>query len=331
MVGPEAGGEAGSLKILITGGGGFIGSHLSEELLERGYEVFVLEPGGTTKVRHLIGHPRFRVVRDSVMDVSILDSLIAQVDIVFHLAAVVGVEHYVGDPYQVLNVNVNGTQNVLKAAFKYGRKVVFSSTSEVYGRNPNLPWAEDDDRVLGSTRIDRWCYSTSKAVGEHFCFAYHRLGLPVTILRYFNIFGPRLDKLDAGRIITIFMGQLLRGEPLTVIGDGKQTRCFTYVSDAVKATANAGLQDNTNGEIYNIGTDVETSILDLAKKMIEISGSSSEIRFVGQEEVYGDSYEDIGRRVPDATRMKEVLGVRDLSSLEDGLRRTIDWFRSEAQ
>jgi UDP-glucose 4-epimerase len=127
------------------------------------------------------------------------------------------------------------------------------------------------------------------------------------------------------------MGQLLRGEPLTVIGDGKQTRCFTYVSDAVKATANAGLQDNTNGEIYNIGTDVETSILDLAKKMIEISGSSSEIRFVGQEEVYGDSYEDIGRRVPDATRMKEVLGVRDLSSLEDGLRRTIDWFRSEAQ
>jgi nucleoside-diphosphate-sugar epimerase len=146
MVGPEAGGEAGSLKILITGGGGFIGSHLSEELLERGYEVFVREPGGTTKVRHLIGHPRFRVVRDSVMDVSILDSLIAQVDIVFHLAAVVGVEHYVGDPYQVLNVNVNGTQNVLKAAFKYGRKVVFSSTSEVYGRNPNLPWAEDDGR-----------------------------------------------------------------------------------------------------------------------------------------------------------------------------------------
>ena len=236
-----------------------------------------------------------------------------------------------GDPYQVLNVNVNGTQNVLKAAFKYGRKVVFSSTSEVYGRNPNLPWAEDDDRVVGSTRIDRWCYSTSKAVGEHFCFAYHRLGLPVTILRYFNIFGPRLDKLDAGRIITIFMGQLLRNEPLTVIGDGTQTRCFTYVSDAVKATANAGLQDNTNGEIYNIGTDVETSILDLARAMIEISGSSSEIRFVAQEDVYGDSYEDIGRRVPDATRMKEILGVRDLSRLEDGLRRTIDWFRSEAQ
>ena len=318
------------MKVLITGGGGFIGSHLSEELLARDCEVFILEPGGTTKVRHLIGHPKFRVVRDSVMDTSILDSLIAQVDLVYHLAAVVGVEHYVGDPYQVLNVNVNGTQNVLKTAFKYGRKVVFSSTSEVYGRNPKLPWSEDDDRVLGSTRIDRWCYSTSKAVGEHFCFAYHKLGLPVTILRYFNIFGPRLDKLDAGRIITIFMGQLLRNEPLTVIGDGKQTRCFTYVSDAVKATANAGLQADTNGEIFNIGTDVETSIHELAKMMIAISGSTSEIRFVHQRDVYGDSYEDIGRRVPDATRMKEVLGIRELCPLEEGLRQTIEWFRKES-
>jgi len=319
------------VKILITGGGGFIGSHLSEELLERGHEVFILEPGGTTKVRHLIGHPKFRVVRDSVMDMGILDSLIGQVDLIYHLAAVVGVEHYVGDPYQVLNVNVNGTQNVLKTAFKYGRKVVFSSTSEVYGRNPKLPWSEDDDRVLGSTRIDRWCYSTSKAVGEHFCFAYHKLGLPVTITCYFNIFGPRLDKLDAGRIITIFMGQLLRNEPLTVIGDGKQTRCFTYVSDAVKATVNAGLQDDTNGEIYNIGTDVETSILELAEMMIEISASSSGIKFVDQGDVYGPSYEDIGRRVPDATRMKEQLGVRDLVPLEEGLRKTIEWFRDEAQ
>lgn len=319
------------MKILITGGGGFIGSHLSEELLERGHEVFILEPGGTTKIRHLIGHPKFRVVHDSVMDVGILDSLIAQCELVYHLAAVVGVEHYVGDPYQVLNVNVNGTQNVLKTAFKYGRKVVFSSTSEVYGRNPNLPWKEDDDRVLGSTRIDRWCYSTSKAVGEHFCFAYSKMGLPVTITRYFNIFGPRLDKLDAGRIITIFMGQLLRNEPLTVIGDGSQTRCFTYVSDAVTATANAGLQDDTNGEIYNIGTDVETSILDLAKMMIEISGSSSEIKFVKQQEVYGESYEDIGRRVPDATRMKTQLGIGELSPLEEGLRKTIEWFRNEQQ
>jgi UDP-glucose 4-epimerase len=317
------------VKILITGGGGFVGSHLAEALLERGDEVFILEPGGSHKVRHLLGHPRFRIVRDSVMATDILDSLIAQVDLVYHLAAVVGVEHYVGDPYEVLNVNVNGTQNVLKVAFKYGRKVVFSSTSEVYGRNPKLPWSEDDDRVLGSTRIDRWCYSTSKAVGEHFCFAYHKLGLPVTITRYFNVYGPRLDKLDVGRIITIFMGQLLRGEPLTVIGDGMQTRCFTYVDDAIRATVAAGVAPGTDGQVFNVGTDVETSILDLAKTMIEISGSTSTIRFVSKEEVYGTSYEDIGRRVPDIGRMRDILKVEPTTELRDGLARTIEWFRTQ--
>jgi UDP-glucose 4-epimerase len=317
------------VKILITGGGGFVGSHLSEALLKRGDEVFILEPGGTSKVRHLVGHPRFRIVRDSVMSMDILDSLIAQCDLVYHLAAVVGVEHYVGDPYEVLNVNVNGTQNVLKVAFKYGRKVVFSSTSEVYGRNPKLPWTEDDDRVLGSTRIDRWCYSTSKAVGEHFCFAYHKLGLPVTITRYFNVYGPRLDKIDVGRIITIFMGQLLRGEPLTVIGDGSQTRCFTYIDDAIRATVTAGIREDTNGQVFNVGTAVETSILDLAKLMIEISGSKSTIRFVAKEDVYGVSYEDIQRRVPDNARMKTILGVDAEVPLRDGLARTIEWFRSQ--
>jgi len=317
------------VKILITGGGGFVGSHLSEALLARGDEVYILEPGGTQKVRHLLGHPSFRIVRDSVMSHDILDSLIAQVDLVYHLAAVVGVEHYVGDPYEVLNVNVNGTQNVLKVAYKYGRKVVFSSTSEVYGRNPKLPWSEDDDRVLGSTRIDRWCYSTSKAVGEHFCFAYHKLGLPVTITRYFNVYGPRLDKIDVGRIITIFMGQLLRNEPLTVIGDGTQTRCFTYVDDAVAATIAAGIGEGTNGQVFNIGTDVETSILDLAKLMIDISGSSSTIRFVAKEDVYGNSYEDIARRVPDNGRMRKILGVEAGTPLRDGLARTIEWFRTQ--
>lgn len=317
------------MRVLITGGGGFIGSHLSEAFLDRGDEVFILEPGGTTKVRHLVGHDRFRVVRDSVMNREILDSLVAQCDLIYHLAAVVGVEHYVGDPYEVLNVNVNGTQNVLKTAFKYGKKVVFSSTSEVYGRNPNLPWKEDDDRVLGSTKIDRWCYSTSKAVGEHFCFAYHGLGLPVTITRYFNIYGPRLDKLDAGRIITIFMGQLLRGEDLTVIGDGQQTRCFTYVDDAIRATVAAGIAPDTEGGVFNIGTDVETSVTELAETMIDIVGGPSGIRYVDQAEIYGKSYEDIGRRVPDVTRMHEILGERETISLREGLSKTIEWFRAQ--
>jgi nucleoside-diphosphate-sugar epimerase len=251
--------------------------------------------------------------------------------VVYHLAAVVGVEYYVGDPYEVLNVNVNGTQNVLKLAFKHQKKVVFGSTSEVYGRNPKVPWAEDDDRVLGSTRIDRWCYSTSKAVGEHFGFAYHHMGLPVTITRYFNVYGPRLDKLDVGRIITIFMGQVLRGEPLTVIGDGKQTRCFTYVEDAVRATVAAGTAPGTDGEVFNIGTNVETTILELAETMIETAGSKSTIKFVTQESVYGSSYEDIPRRVPDTSRMENILGVRANTPLREGLARTIEWFRAAQQ
>jgi UDP-glucose 4-epimerase len=319
------------MKILITGGAGFVGSHLADAFLVRGDEVFVLDNGSVAKARHLMGRPGFHIVRDSLFDLEILEGLIAKVDLLYHLAAVVGVEHYVGDPFEVLNVNVNGTQAVLKLAFKHQRKVVFSSTSEVYGRNPKVPWHEDDDRVLGSTRIDRWCYSTSKAVGEHFCFAYHAMGLPVTIVRYFNVYGPRLDQLDVGRVITIFLGQALRGEPLTVIGDGQQTRCFTYVDDAVRATVAAGVASATDGEAFNIGTDVETTILALAEHIIAVTGSSSRIQFVPQASVYGQSYEDISRRVPDVGKMHAVLGVRAETSLDDGLRRTVEWFRQQQQ
>jgi UDP-glucose 4-epimerase len=315
------------MKVLITGGGGFVGSHLADAFLARGDEVFVLDNGSVAKVRHLMGKPGFHYVRDSIFDLEILEGLIAKADLVYHLAAVVGVEHYVGDPFEVLNVNVNGTQGVLKLAFKHQKKVVFSSTSEVYGRNPKVPWSENDDRVLGSTRIDRWCYSTSKAVGEHFCFAYHSMGLPVTVVRYFNVYGPRLDQLDVGRVITIFLGQALRDEPLTVIGDGQQTRCFTYIDDAVHATIAAGVAPGTDGEAFNIGTDVEHTILELAKQIIAVTNSRSQIEFVPQNAVYGESYEDIGRRVPDVTKMHRGLGVRAETSLADGLRQTVDWFR----
>jgi UDP-glucose 4-epimerase len=316
------------MKVLITGGGGFVGSHLADAFVGRGDEVFILDTGTVNKVRHLMGNPAFHYIRDSIFNAEILEGLIVKCDLVYHLAAVVGVEYYVGDPYEVLNVNVNGTQNVLKLAFKHQKKVVFGSTSEVYGRNPKVPWREDDDRVLGSTRIDRWCYSTSKAVGEHFCFAYHHMGLPVTITRYFNVYGPRLDRLDVGRIITIFMGQVLRDQPLTVIGDGTQTRCFTYIDDAVQATIAAGIAPGTDGDVFNIGTDVETSIAELARLMIEIAGAKSTVQFVTQESVYGSSYEDIPRRVPDNTKMREVLGVHADTPLREGLRRTIEWFRS---
>jgi nucleoside-diphosphate-sugar epimerase len=318
------------LTVLITGGGGFVGSHLSDAFIARGDRVLALDTGSQAKVRHLLGHPRFRLVVDSVMNPEILDGLVAHADVVYHLAGVVGVEHYVGDPYNVLNVNVNGTQNVLRAAFKHGKRVVFASTSEVYGRNPTVPWREDADRVLGATTVDRWCYATSKAVGEHFCLAYRKLGLPVTIVRYFNVYGPRLDRLDVGRVITIFLGQLLRGDPVTVIGDGSQTRCFTYVHDAVEATVAAGVLATAEGRVINIGTAEETSMKELAELMIAIHGGG-QMRFVPQETVYGDAYEDVPRRVPDLGLMHGLLGVTARTPLEDGLRHTFDWFRSGSE
>jgi len=318
------------MKILITGGAGFLGSHVSDAFIARGDEVFVLDTGAIAKVRHLLNNPRFHYVHDSIFNLELIDGLVAKVDLVYHLAAVVGVEHYVGDPYETLNVNVNGTQNILKAAYKYNKKVVFSSTSEVYGRNPKVPWSEDDDRVLGATTIDRWCYSTSKAVGEHFCFAYHKLGLPVTVVRFFNVYGPRLDKVDVGRLFTIFMGQLLRGVDLTVIGDGAQTRCFTYVTDAVAAIVEAGMNPAADGQAINIGIEVETSVLEFAKLMIELYGETkSKIKFVTQEQVYGNSYEDIPRRVPDNTKMKTLLGITPKVSLRDGTALSMEWFRQE--
>lgn len=316
------------MKVLITGGAGFLGSHLTDALLAQGDEVTILDVASDLKVQHNIGNPRFRLVRDSVLNREILESLIAWCDYIYHLAAVVGVEHYVGDPYQVLNINVNGTQTVLNVAFKLQKKVIFSSTSEVYGRNLDVPFTEDSDRVMGSTRIDRWCYATSKAVGEHFCFAFHKMGLPVVVLRYFNVYGPRLDQVDVGRVISIYLGQLTRGDPLTVIGNGEQTRCFTYVGDAIRATMAAGATDQAVGRAINVGSDREFSIKELAEMMIRISGSRSTLRFVSQESVYGPSYEDIPRRVPDVRLMKEILKVDAKVPLEEGLRQTLEWYRN---
>ena len=295
------------MKIFITGGAGFLGSHLAEGFLNRGDDVTVMDLAPSLKVEHLCQTHVSATCAILVMNMDMLENLVVQADLIYHLAAVVGVEHYVGDPYEVLNVNINGTQNVLKLAHRYSKKVVFSSTSEVYGRNTKVPFKEDDDRVLGSTRIDRWCYSTSKAAAEHFCFAYRKLGLPVVIVRYFNIYGPRLDKIDMGRVLTIFMGQLLRNEPVTVIGDGKQTRCFTYVDDAIRATMAAGLVPEGRAIFLISELDRETTILELAQTMIKITGAKSAVQYVPQQKIYGDSYEDIPRRVPDNTKMKTVL------------------------
>ena len=319
------------MRVLVTGGAGFLGSYLVDALLAKGHEVTALDDisaGAEEKIFQHRDNRQFHFVRDSVLNDAVMDGLINRCEMVYHLAAVVGVHHYVINPYAVLNVNVNGTQIVLRHAHKYGRKVLFTSTSEIYGRSPDVPYREDGDRVLGSTRIDRWCYSTSKAVGEHFCFAYRKLGLPVVIVRYFNVYGPRMDKLDTGRVVTIFLGKILRNEPVTVVGDGSQTRCFTYMDDAVEGTLRAGETPAAEGEIFNIGTNRETTILELARRMIALAGSSSQIVQVSQEQVYGKSYEDIQRRVPDVTRARDLLDWTATTSLDDGLRKTIAWFKA---
>jgi len=321
------------MKVLITGGGGFIGSHLAEGHLKRGDEVWSVDTGMNLKVRHLLGNRKFHYVKASVLDEAAMEAFVIRADLVYHHAAVVGVEHYVDDPFNVLNVNILGTLNLLRLAHRHGKRLVFASTSEVYGRNPKVPWKEEDDRVLGATTMDRWCYSTSKAAGEHYAWAFLRMGLDVSVVRYFNIIGPRLDKIDVGRVITIFMGQILRNEPLTIIGDGKQTRCFTYIDDAIRGTMAAGLKKQAIGGVFNIGDDRETTILELAETMNKICGRDPKknLKFVKQEQIYGSRYEDIPRRVPDITKMKKILGVTPKISLDAALRATVDWFRKESE
>ncbi len=321
------------MKVLITGGGGFIGSHLAEGHLKRGDQVWSVDTGMNLKVRHLLDNPKFHYVKASVLDEAAMEAFVIRADLVYHHAAVVGVEHYVDDPFNVLNVNILGTLNLLRLAHRHGKRLVFASTSEVYGRNPKVPWKEEDDRVLGATTTDRWCYSTSKAAGEHYAWAFQRMGLEVSVVRYFNIIGPRLDKIDVGRVITIFMGQILRNEPLTIIGDGRQTRCFTYIDDAVRGTMAAGLKKQAIGGVFNIGDDRETTILELAETMNKICGRDPKkhLVFVKQEQIYGSRYEDIPRRVPDITKMKKVLGVTPKTSLYSGLKATVDWFRKESE
>jgi UDP-glucose 4-epimerase len=318
------------MRCLITGGAGFVGSHLSDAFLKCGEEVTALDVASDLKVRHHLDNRRFRYVNGSVLDRDTVERLVSWSDVVYHMAAVVGVDNYVTDPLKVLNININGTQNVLGAALKNRKKVVFSSTSEVYGKSLDIPFKEDGERVLGSTTIDRWSYSTSKAVGEHFCFAFAKQGLPVVVTRFFNLYGPRLDKANTGRVISIFLGQLLSGAPLTVIGDGRQTRCFTYIEDAIRAIVAAGVKKEAVGEVINIGSDEEVSIIHLAERMIRLSGQASSIVFVPEAEAYGVGYEDIRRRVPDITKMREILGVAPRIGLNEGLKRTIEWFSREA-
>lgn len=318
------------MKILVTGGAGYIGSHLVDRLLERGDEIFAIDNLSTGRIsniqRHL-GADRFHFLNDTILNEALLDRLASDVDLVYHLAALVGVKYVVADPLGAIKTNVTGTEAVLGAAFKYWKKVVLASSSEIYGKSAKIPFHEEDDRVLGPTSVGRWSYSTSKAIDEHFAFAYAAKGLPVATVRFFNSYGPRLDEKGYGSVVANLVRQALKGEPLTVHGDGRQTRCFTYIDDTVEGTLLAGEVKAGEGLVFNIGAEAETTILELATTIKRLTGSRSEIVFVPYRDYYGEGFEDTRRRVPSIDRAKTVLGFVPKVKLEEGLMRTIAWCR----
>jgi len=318
------------MRALVTGGAGFIGSHLVDALVMRGDDVCVLDhlsTGRIGNIKHHVGHPRFRFVEDSILNREVVTDLVASCDIIYHLAAAVGVRYIVHDPLRAITANVEGTANILAAAYEHHRKVVLASSSEVYGKSCKAPLREDDDRVLGSTSINRWSYSSAKAIDEHFAFAYAAKGLPVVTLRFFNSFGPRIHSNGYGTVVARFIKQALRGEPMTVHGDGRQTRCFTYVADTVAGILLAGSVIEAEGRVFNIGNTTEMQIVDLAALIKALCESQSPVTLLPYEDYYGQSYEDTRRRVPDISRAKMVLGFRPQVSLRNGLLQTIAWCR----
>ena len=312
------------MRVLVTGGAGFIGSHLVDALVDEGAEVTVLDNLVTGRASNLDGPAR--LVEGSILDADLVDKEVEAADEVFHLAAAVGVRHIVDDPLGSLRTNTRGTEHGLDACARHRRRVLLASTSEIYGKSMTLPWREDDDRVLGSTDVPRWSYATAKALDEHLALAHARAGLPVTIVRYFNSYGPRLDPRGYGSVVARFLGQALAGEPLTVHGDGAQTRCFTYVADTVRGTLLAARAPAAVGRVFNIGSDVETRLDDLARLIIDLTGSTSRIRHVSYESEFGDRFEDPARRRPDITRARTELGWEPKVPLDEGLARTLEWW-----
>lgn len=318
------------MKALVTGGAGYIGSHLVDRLTQEGYEVIVLDDLSTGKksnLVHLDGAVEFH--HESILNETVVEKLVRSADVVYHLAAAVGVGNIVAKPLESIITNARGTDVVLKSCADHGTKIVLASTSEIYGKTTKMPMSEEDDRVLGSTSVFRWSYSTAKALDEHLLLEYSRLGLPATIVRYFNSYGPRLDYKGYGSVVASFIRQALAAEPLTVHGDGTQTRCFTYIADTVEGTYLAGTKSAAEGSVFNIGNDAEITINDLARLIVATTDSRSDVEHISYESRFGLSFEDTKRRVPDLTRSRTVLGYEPTTNLADGLRLTLDWWRRE--
>ena len=318
------------MKVLVTGGAGFIGSHLVDELLAQNHEVVVVDDfsqGNEANVAHHLSNPSFRLVRGDVTDASLMDSLVRECELIYHLAAVVGVYYVLQDPLRTIRVNILGTELVLALAQRYRRRVLVASSSEVYGKSRKSRLKETDNGVFGPPEASRWCYALSKSLDEHMALAYHRLGLEVSVVRYFNAYGPRLDPRGYGSVIARFISQALEGEPITVYGDGSQTRSFTYVTDTVRGTILAATLPQAIGKIFNIGNGREISILELAHLVKEKANSPSPIVFVPYDEAYGPDFEEARKRCPDTSKAEKILGFKAEVPLEEGLERTIRWFK----
>lgn len=318
------------MKVLVTGGAGYIGSHLVDRLIARKDEVYVVDNLSTGKIRniqHLLGKEGLHLTNDSILNETLIDRIVERVDLIYHLAAVVGVKYVVEDPLHGIYTNVKGTENVLSSAYKYWKKVLIASSSEIYGKSRDIPFRENGDRILGPTDVSRWSYAMSKAIDEHFAFAYYNKGLPVSIVRYFNSYGPRLDEKGYGSVVARFMHQALSGEPITVHGDGSQSRCFTYIDDTIEGTLLVGEVKEAEGKVFNVAHEQETTILELAQLVKEQTHSLSEIRFIPYRSTYGVPFEDTPRRVPCIEAAQRILGFKPRVPLLEGLQKTITWWK----
>jgi UDP-glucose 4-epimerase len=319
------------LRVLITGGAGFIGSHLSDAYLERGDEVYVIDDlstGSIENIQHLKNNPRFHYTIESVHNQPVVAELVDQCDVIFHLAAAVGVKLIVESPVRTIETNVRGTEVVLGLANKKKKKVLVASTSEVYGLSMEVPFREDGNLVMGATTKGRWSYACSKAIDEFLALAYWReKKLPTIVVRLFNTVGPRQTG-QYGMVIPNFVKQALAGRAITVYGDGQQTRCFGYVGDVVGALIKLMDQQEAVGQVFNIGSNEEVSILELAQRVKELTNSSSEITFVPYDEAYEEGFEDMPRRVPDISKIGALVGFRPEMKL-DGILQTVIKYHSE--
>ena len=322
------------MRALITGGAGFIGSHLAERLLDQGHHVSVLDDlstGRKENIDHLLGGSRFSCTIGSVTNDALVGKMIASADVVFHLAAAVGVRLVVEKPVHTIETNVHGTETILRHASRQRKLVLLASTSEVYGKNVKLPFAEDADLVIGPPSKTRWGYATSKLLDEFLAMAYYKEHqAPVIVVRLFNTVGPR-QSARYGMVLPNFVKHALQGRPITVHGDGTQTRSFTWVGDVVSAMLALVNEPKAVGEVFNIGNGAEISIRDLAHKVKAMTGSDSSLQFVSHAHVFGEDFEDMPRRVPDISKIRRYVGYEPTVHLDEIIERVVDFWGSKKE